>query len=126
MSVLTEMPMRYSQPRRATLRASRDHDAAEAIAARVAALRPFLGPDIGERRTRLARLLRIERRAALSGIGYDPARHAALRRLEAETAAELSRRGAGAPASCRRTAPPRDGSFHPAPPGGARTPRAAS
>ncbi|MBS7542038.1 hypothetical protein [Ancylobacter oerskovii] len=68
----------------------RSHEPAEEIAARAAALRPFLGQG-AERRARLARLLRAERRAALTGIGYDAARHAALRRLENERRADERR-----------------------------------
>lgn len=87
--------MRRTQPRRAAVRAMRLHEPAEAIAAKVAALRPFLGHGLAERRARLARLLRAERRAALTGIGYDATRHAALRRLDAETAADMKKAAAG-------------------------------
>lgn len=76
--------MTASQSRRAPLRAMRRHEPGEAIAAQVEALRPFLGQNPAERRARLGRLLRSERRAARCGIGYDAARHAALRRLAAE------------------------------------------
>ncbi|GAB4072347.1 hypothetical protein KHC28_26455 [Ancylobacter sonchi] len=96
--------MRPSQPRRASLRAQRSQEPGEAIAARVAALRPFLGRDLAERRARLARLLRAERRAAHSGQGYDATRHAALRRLEAEMAADIRKIGT------RLGAPPAAGS----------------
>ncbi|GLK84950.1 hypothetical protein GCM10017653_30200 [Ancylobacter defluvii] len=87
--------MRRTQSRRATVRAIRMHEPAEAIAAKVAALRPFLGHGTVERRTRLARLLRAERRAALTGIGYDATRHAALRRLDAETVADMKKAATG-------------------------------
>lgn len=78
------------------IRAARSENPDEAIAARVAALRPFLGRTGEERQVALRRLLRAERRAAGTGIGYDAVRHAALRRLLAEAeparfAAPLSR-----------------------------------
>lgn len=60
-------------------------DAAETIKARADALRPFLGTSSDDRLASLRRLLRHERRAARSGVGYDAARHAALRRLIDET-----------------------------------------
>ncbi len=66
------------------IRAVRSDEPAEAIAARAAALRPFLGRSSEERRINLCRLLRMERRAARCGVGYDALRHAALRRLLAE------------------------------------------
>ena len=56
-------------------------DARETIAARADALRPFLGLRAEDRLVSLRRMLRQERRAAGSGVGYDAARHAALRRL---------------------------------------------
>lgn len=66
------------------IRAMRLEEPDAVIAARVAALRPFLGSAREQRLAALGRLLRQERRAASSGIGYDPSRHAALRRLAAE------------------------------------------
>ena len=59
---------------------------AETIAARANALRPFLGLAAEDRLASLRRMLRQERRAAGSGVGYDAARHAALRRLLLESA----------------------------------------
>ncbi|MCK0209054.1 hypothetical protein MWN33_13540 [Starkeya koreensis] len=66
------------------IRAMRSEEPAEAIAARAEALRPFLGRSGEERMRALRRLLRAERRAAGTGLGYDAIRHAALRRLLAE------------------------------------------
>ena len=66
------------------IRAVRSDEPAEAISARAAALRPFLGRSGEERRINLRRMLRLERRAARCGVGYDALRHAALRRLLAE------------------------------------------
>lgn len=66
------------------IRAIRSEEPEEAIAGRAAALRPFLGQSVEERRATLRRLLRIERRAARCGVGYDALRHAALRRLLTE------------------------------------------
>lgn len=69
---------------RAPIRAMRVEEPAAQIAARAAALRPFMGRTREEQTTTLARLLRQERRAAAHGVDYDAARHAALRRLMAE------------------------------------------
>lgn len=69
------------------IRAARSEEREDIIAGRVAALRPFLGSPGADRGAALQRLLRAERRAARSGIGYDAARHAALRRLLAEVEA---------------------------------------
>ncbi|MPT23674.1 MAG: hypothetical protein E2577_12120 [Starkeya sp.] len=66
------------------IRAARSEERDAIIARRAAALRPFLGHATEEGRTVLRRLLRAERRAAGSGLGYDAARHAALARLLAE------------------------------------------
>ena len=63
------------------IRAMRLSDPTDTIAARAAALRPFLGIASGDRLASLRRMLRQERRAARSGVGYDAARHAALCRL---------------------------------------------
>lgn len=71
--------------RRRPIRAMRQEDPETTIAARAAALRPFIGSTREQRLATLSRLLRQERRAARSGLGYDPCRHAALRRLMAET-----------------------------------------
>jgi len=68
-------------PTRRPIRASRLREPDDIIAARAQALRPFLGSDPGGRLASLQRMLREERRAARAGIGYDAARHAALRRL---------------------------------------------
>lgn len=73
-----------SHHRERRIRAVRTEEPQDAIAARAAALRPFLGRSREERRVALRRLLRTERRAAHCGIGYDAVRHAALRRLIAE------------------------------------------
>ena len=75
--------MKLHHPSR-PIRAMRLEEPDAVIAARVAALRPFLGSAREQRLAALGRLLRQERRAACSGIGYDPSRHAALRRLAAE------------------------------------------
>lgn len=74
------------------IRAIRSEEPDEIIAARAAALRPFLGRSAEERRVALRRLLRTERRAARCGFGYDAVRHAALRRLLAEVEDALSPR----------------------------------
>ncbi len=66
---------------RGRLRACRAHDPATLVAARMETLKPFVGATPEARRTVLSRLLREERRAALTGAGYDAVRHAALRRL---------------------------------------------
>ncbi|WP_425105744.1 hypothetical protein [Ancylobacter sp.] len=66
------------------IRAARCEERDAVIARQAAALRPFLGRATEECRTVLRRLLRAERRAAGSGLGYDAARHAALARLLAE------------------------------------------
>lgn len=66
------------------IRAARSEERDAIIARRAAALRPFLGRATEEGRAVLRRLLRAERRAAGSGLGYDAARHAALARLLAE------------------------------------------
>lgn len=71
---------------RRPIRAMRLKDPAETIKARAEALRPFLGNASEDRLASLRRLLRHERRAARSGVGYDAARHAALRRLLDEAA----------------------------------------
>ncbi|TCK31265.1 hypothetical protein EV667_1372 [Ancylobacter aquaticus] len=72
---------------RPRIRAARSEERDAIIAGRAAALRPFLGrPPDGHGAT-LQRLLRAERRAAGSGVGYDAARHAALCRLLAEVEA---------------------------------------
>ena len=63
------------------IRAMRLRNAGETITARADALRPFLGASLDDRLASLRRMLRQERRAAGSGVGYDAARHAALRRL---------------------------------------------
>jgi len=68
------------------IRAMRLNNPAETIAARANALRPFLGLAAEDRLASLRRMLRQERRAAGSGVGYDAARHAALRRLLLESA----------------------------------------
>lgn len=73
-----------SQHRKRRIRAVRLEEPNDAIAARAAALRPFLGRTREERQAALRRLLRTERRAARCGVGYDAVRHAALRRLMAE------------------------------------------
>ncbi|MDQ0302891.1 hypothetical protein [Ancylobacter polymorphus] len=90
------MRSQASQPfetnRRATgrrIRAARSEERDAIIGRRAAALRPFLGRGGEECRTVLRRLLRAERRAAGSGLGYDAARHAALARLLAELDAPL-------------------------------------
>lgn len=70
-----------SHHRERRIRAARTEEPEDAIAARAAALRPFLGRSTEERRAALRRLLRLERRAARCGVGYDALRHAALRRL---------------------------------------------
>lgn len=70
--------------RRRPIRAMRQEDPEAVIAARAAALRPFIGATREQRLATLSRLLRQERRAARGGLGYDPCRHAALRRLVAE------------------------------------------
>jgi hypothetical protein len=74
------------------IRATRSEERDDIINGRVAALRPFLGRPPEGQGAILRRLLRAERRAAGSGMGYDAARHAALRRLlaEAESAAPLA------------------------------------
>ncbi|MDQ0347229.1 hypothetical protein [Ancylobacter vacuolatus] len=69
------------------IRAARSEERDDIIAGRTAALRPFLGRQPEGQSTTLRRLLRAERRAAGSGMGYDAARHAALRRLLAEAEA---------------------------------------
>ncbi|HSI38920.1 MAG TPA: hypothetical protein VLA00_00035 [Xanthobacteraceae bacterium] len=69
---------------RPRITALRLHEPRALIAARMDALRPFLARDPAVRRAMLARLLRAERRAAMSGVGYDAVRHAALRRLAVE------------------------------------------
>lgn len=75
----------HAHHRRRPIRAMRQEAPEAMIAARVAALRPFIGATREQRLATLSRLLRQERRAARSGLGYDPSRHAALRRLMAET-----------------------------------------
>jgi hypothetical protein len=70
--------------RRRKIRAVRFEDPETLIAARMAALRPILGGMREQRVATLGRLLRQERRAARSGVGYDLSRHAALRRLATE------------------------------------------
>ncbi|WP_371345243.1 hypothetical protein [Ancylobacter sp. IITR112] len=87
-------PLSTHRPAR-RIRAARSEEREEIIARRTAALRPFLGPAADEAGATLHRLLRAERRAARSGMGYDPARHAALARLLAEAEA-VSRAGAAA------------------------------
>ncbi|MGA0561175.1 hypothetical protein ACO2RV_01915 [Ancylobacter sp. VNQ12] len=71
------------------------------IAARAAALRPFIGSTREQRLATLRRLLRQERRAARSGLGYDPSRHAALRRLVAELELPSRSNPDGAGTSCK-------------------------
>ncbi len=66
------------------IRAMRVEEPAAQIAARAAALRPFIGRTKVEKVAVLSRLLRQERRAAAQGAGYDACRHAALGRLLAE------------------------------------------
>lgn len=66
------------------IRATRVEEPATQIAARAAALRPFIGRTPAERIAAVSRLLRQERRAAAQGAGYDACRHAALNRLLAE------------------------------------------
>ena len=67
------------------LRAMRSEDPEALIAARADALRPFLGATSEARLAAIRRLLRAERRAARSGVGYDAVRHAALHRLMSES-----------------------------------------
>lgn len=69
------------------IRASRAEEREDVIAQRTAALRLFLGRPGDGRAAALQRLLRAERRASHTGVGYDAARHAALRRLLAEAQA---------------------------------------
>ena len=75
------------RPLRRRIRAARSEEREDIIAGRTAALRPFLGRATEDSRATLRRLLRAERRAARSGVGYDAARHAALARLLAEAEA---------------------------------------
>lgn len=96
--------MTLTRGRRA-IRSMRSEEPEVAIAARAAALRPFIGITVEERRTALLRLLRQERRASRSGHGYDASRHAALRRLMAEMQAAPDRlRGPGATAHNEKAA----------------------
>ncbi|WP_018389841.1 hypothetical protein [Ancylobacter sp. FA202] len=76
-----------ASPRPGRIRAARSEERDDIIAGRAAALRPFLGRQPESHGATLRRLLRAERRAAGSGLGYDAARHAALRRLLAEAEA---------------------------------------
>ncbi|MDF2621091.1 MAG: hypothetical protein K0S00_3750 [Xanthobacteraceae bacterium] len=73
-----------SHHRKRRIQAVRTEEPNDTIAARAAALRPFLGRTREEHQAALRRLLRTERRAAHCGVGYDAVRHAALRRLMAE------------------------------------------
>ncbi|MCJ8143793.1 hypothetical protein MKI84_12790 [Ancylobacter sp. A5.8] len=76
--------MRQADRRSGRIRAMRVEDPQATIAARVDALRPFIGGTGEEKLASLRRLLRSERRAARAGGVYDAARHAALCRLVAE------------------------------------------
>lgn len=83
--------MTRHHPRR-PIRAMRAEEPDAVIAARVAALRPFLGSTREQRLAALSRLLRQERRAARNGVSYDASRHAALLRLAAEIEPSSSRK----------------------------------